>query len=78
MQAKRIIAFLLFMLLFYGLATFLVECWNYQIVYLPTVWEKLSFQNQTLANINLGFIDLKIVLAIIGIILTMLYFEKMR
>ena len=48
----------------FALITFLYEIYHYQ-AWLNSIWITLSFEQQTLANWNLGVMDVKIMLAVL-------------
>ena len=56
----KLIMVLLFLFFVYMYVTFVFEAFNYGLQ-LSEIWTSLSLEQQTLININYGFVDLKIV-----------------
>ena len=60
---------ILFGILSYSLVVFIKEVYVYQCLELPVFWSTISLEQQTLININLGLMDLKIVFTIIALLM---------
>ena len=58
----------------YSLLVFIKEVIVYQCVELPLIWNTISLEQQTLININLGLMDLKIIFTMIGLLMFLHWF----
>ena len=60
----------------YSLGVFIKEVLVYQCLELPLIWNTISLEQQTLININLGLMDLKIIFTMIGLLMFLHWFMK--
>ena len=60
----------------YSLLVFIKEVLVYQCLELPLIWNTISLEQQTLININLGLMDLKIIFTMIGLLMFLHWFMK--
>ena len=58
----------------YSLLVFIKEVIVYQCLELPLIWNTISLEQQTLININLGLMDLKIIFTMIGLLMFLHWF----
>ena len=58
----------------YSLLVFIKEVLVYQCLELPLIWNTISLEQQTLININLGLMDLKIIFTMIGLLMFLHWF----